>query len=350
MSELTRQEIQQFDSDGMLNRILSFPQQMQTADEIARAASLDIKSEQIRNVCVVGMGGSAIGGDVARMCFADALKIPYIVNRYYNVSNFVDENTLVIISSYSGKTEETLSSYREARERKAQIVCISSGGTLSEEAKRSGHAVISIPGGAPPRSALGYLAVPLIYTLHTSGLIPDPSAQIQETIDLLEKLRSEYSPESDANLAKEIARKLQNKIPLIFASVDRFEAAAMRWKGQFSENSKVLAFCNVFPELNHNEVVGWGPLANVNKNFQAIYLRDKEDHDRVQKRMALTRTIIEKQSGTVIEVESRGDAIMARIFSLIFLGDMTSFYLAILNRVDPTAIKNIDFIKSGLQD
>lgn len=348
MPNLDRTEIAKFDQQGMLDRILDFPQQLQDALSLSKSANFSLPGKHIRNICVSGMGGSAIGGDIVGSYLSGVLKIPFAVNRFYQLPNYIDANSLVITCSYSGNTEETLSAYDDAVDRKAQIVCVSSGGTLANKAASNGHPIFSVPSGFPPRSALGYLIVPILYSLHFAGLSEDPEADILETIDLLGQLAEEYHPDKRNNLAKEISCSLKYKIPLIYVSVSGFEAVAWRWKGQLSENSKVMAFCNVFPELNHNEIMGWGPNAELNRKYQVVYLRDRDDHNRVKKRMQISKSIIEEYTNSIVEVESRGNSLLTRIFSLIFLGDMVSLYLAILNQVDPTSIKNIDFLKQEL--
>lgn len=350
MTKLDHQQIAQYDSAGMLDRILNFPEQLKQAQTISKQTKLNLSSNQILNVCITGMGGSAISGDIVRSNLAGRLNVPIFVNRYYKLPNFVNENSLIVVSSYSGNTEETLEAYEDACKKNAQVVCITSGGELSERAHAQGHPIFTIPGGYPPRSALGYLTVPILYGLHAAKLITEPDEELFETINLLQKLSQEYHPDSESNLAKEISIRLQGKIPLIYASVFGFEAVAWRWKGQFSENSKVLAFCNLFPELNHNEIMGWGPLREINQKFQIIYLKDKEDHPQVIKRMMVTKEIIEPETGPIIEVESKGESLLARIFSLIFLGDVVSLYLAILNKVDPTPVKRIDYLKQKLSE
>lgn len=347
MPKLSLEEIAKHDAAGMLDRILNLPSQIEHAMAIASESSLKLDGD-FSNISLAGMGGSAIGGDIARSCLLDVISIPFTVNRYYSLPKYVSENSLVIACSYSGNTEETLSAYDDARAKGARMVCVTSGGALAERARRDGYPMIVVPGGYPPRSALGYLTVPLFYILFFARLIADPETDLRKTIEVLRKLAEEYHPSVASNRAKEIAYSLYGKIPLIYTSAGSFEPVAVRWKCQLAENSEALGFCNVFPELNHNEIMGWGPLADVNRMFQAVYLRDPQMHAAVLKRMRVTKTILERHSDEVIEVDSIGSSLLARMFSLIFLGDMVSLYLAILNRVDPTAIANIDFIKKSL--
>ncbi|MFQ5709095.1 MAG: bifunctional phosphoglucose/phosphomannose isomerase [bacterium] len=348
MQRLNVGEIAKYDTDAMLDRILNFPAQLREAHRITQETDLRFDSTSIANVCLAGMGGSAISGDVVKGLVHTHLRVPMVVNRHYTLPAFVARDSLVILSSYSGNTEETLEAYDQACAKKAQIVCVTSGGKLRSKAEANRHPVVSIPTGFPPRAALGYLCIPILFVLQCAQLIVYPESDLFETIELLQKLREAYHPAIANNKAKAISLKLQGRIPLIYASVAGFEAVALRWKAQLDENSKVMAFCNVFPELNHNEIMGYGPLQEISQQFQVISLKDRNDHPQVQKRMAITREIIEKGSNPVIEVESEGNSLLARMFSLIYLGDMVSFYLAILNQVNPTSIDNIDYLKRRL--
>ncbi|MFQ5675425.1 MAG: bifunctional phosphoglucose/phosphomannose isomerase [bacterium] len=349
MQSLNKADIARFDQQGMLGRILNFPDQLKEALATAQSTIFSLEKTRVQNICVAGMGGSAIGGDIVRSCYGGVLRVPLVVNRDYRLPNFIDKNSLVIVCSYSGNTEETLSALEDAQRRGAQIVCISSGGAISERAASKEYPVFSVPPGYPPRSALGYLLVPILVILHSCGLLAtNPESDVLEASRVVEKYARELHPDVENNFAKRIARRLKDKVPLIYGAVAGFEPVAMRWKGQLCENSKVLAFCNVFPELNHNEVMGWGPLEEINQRFQVVFLHDRDDHDQVKKRMQITKEIIEKYSEEIIEVESRGESLLARIFSLVYLGDMVSLYLAIVNQVDPTSIENIDTLKKKL--
>jgi glucose/mannose-6-phosphate isomerase len=303
---------------------------------------------------VAGMGGSAISGELAKGLTYNQLPVPLVVCRSYNLPNFVNQHTLVVVSSYSGDTEETFSAFEQARERRAQIVCITSGGKIGGIAQAEHLPRFPLPAGFPPRSALIYLLVPLLKTLQACGFIPDPDLAIKETITLLEQLGQRYHPaqEESKNLAKRLAAALRERLPLIYAA-EIYEAVAWRWKEQFCENSKILAWHNVFPELNHNELVGWGLRREMDQRFQAIYLSDRkaapnEIHPRVHARMDLTRGLIERSGAPVIEAASEGQSLLAQFFSLIFLGDMASVYLAVLHGVDPTPVEKIDYLKSQM--
>jgi len=353
-TNLTAEEINRIDLAGMLGRVMSMPQHFRDAAERVKSAPVKLQFERIRNVVIAGMGGSAIGGELAKSLTHNQLPVPLAVCRSYQLPKFVDRHTLVIVSSYSGNTEETLSTFQQAQQRGAQIVCITSGGKIGEIADANGLTRFSLPDGFPPRSALVHLIVPILKTLQACGFITDPTSSIQETIALLEKLGQRYHPNNAAqeNLAKFLAQALAERLPLIYAA-EIYEAVAWRWKEQFCENAEILAWHNVFPELNHNELVGWGLRREMDQKFQVIYLHDAhasstEIHPRVFARMNLTQGLIEKSSAPVIRVAAEGESLLARFFSLIFLGDCVSVYLAVLNGVDPTPVAQIDDLKSQM--
>jgi len=351
---LSPENIAQIDREDMLGRVINMPQHFREALQRAKSIRVDLKLDQIRNIVIAGMGGSAIGGELVKCLTYHQLPVPLAVCRSYHLPKFVDHRTLAIISSYSGNTEETLSAFEQALQRGAQIACITSGGKIGQMAEARGLPRFSLPTGFPPRSALVHLIVPILKTLQDCSFIPNLEPDIEETVVLLEKLTQRYQPQNDQpdNDAKRLALALRKRLPLIYAA-EIYEAVAWRWKEQFSENSKVLAGHNVFPELNHNELVGWGLRHEMDKKFQVIYLNDRrvassEIHSRVFARMELTKNIIEESGAPVMSVASEGQSLLARFFSLIFLGDMASVYLAILNGVDPTPVEKIDYLKSQL--
>ncbi|MGH7597766.1 MAG: bifunctional phosphoglucose/phosphomannose isomerase, partial [bacterium] len=332
--KLAREEIAKIDRADMLGRVLSMPQHFLEAMQRAKSVQLTLDASRIRNVVVAGIGGSAISGELAKSLTYNQLPASLSVCRSYHLPNFVDHHTLVIVSSYSGNTEETLSMFEQALRREAQIVCVTSGGKVGSMAAAKGLPTFSLPPGFPPRSALVHLFVPLLATLHSCRFTSNPEADIKEAVALLEQLGRRYHPESEApqNVAKRLALALRERLPLIYAP-EIYEAVAWRWKEQFCENAETLAWHNVFPELNHNELVGWGQRREMDQRFQVIYLRDRraapnEIHPQVHARMELTRELIERTGAPVIEAASEGQSLLARFFSLIFLGDMASVYAA----------------------
>ena len=344
-------EIKRIDQNGMYDLVYQFPSQFEDALDIADGAKLpEWKVDQVENIVVAGLGGSAIGGDLVRSYLAKKLNLPFFICRNYTLPNFVNASTLVFISSYSGNTEETLSAYDDARKRGAKIIAISSGGKVKEKALQDKITWVNIPKGFPPRAALGYSFVPILVMLERLRFVQGEKDQIKKTKKFLSSNRTKYGMdlEIEENFAKRIALELHKKLPIIYAGNDHFDAVSTRWKGQICENAKMLAFNNVFPEFNHNELVGWKILSGYKDHLIVVILKDREDHPRIKRRMEIVKGVIEKEGVKVIEVESSGETLLSRMFSLIQLGDFASFYLAILNGEDPTPVKVIDFLKSEL--
>lgn len=346
---MQEKSIQLYDNFKMRNLLINFPSQIQQAVEIGNKIDFNIKKEKVQNIVITGLGGSAIGGDLLRSYLSHELTIPLLVNRNYTLPEFVDGKTLVIVSSYSGNTEETISAHLDAVKRKAQIVCITSGGKTEQLAKKYKNYLIKIPKGYPPRAALGFSFFPLLILLSKLGFIKKKQKDISETIALLKKKSNSYKNLNvDKNLALQLAQKFFVRLPIIYSSTEYFDSVNLRWRGQLSENSKVLAFGNVLPEMNHNELVGWKVLKSVMENMIVVFLRDKNDHKRIKIRMDITEEIVKEYASGVLNIESEGKSLLTRMFSLIYLGDWTSYYLSIINGVDPTPVKVIDYLKNKL--
>lgn len=346
---MTLENIHAIDPDGMYNLIRRFPQQVEEAIAIGTAAKIKLNVRGIENIVLCGLGGSAIGGDLLKSYLADELKVPFIVNRHYMLPKFVGRKSLVIISSYSGNTEETNACHKEAIKRGAKILCISSGGLVEKIAKQKKQPLIKVPGGPSPRAALGYSFFPLLIALSKLKLIKNQSREMKETLSLLKTKAEEYcDPESLTNNALHLAQQLQHRIGVVYSSTERFDAVNTRWRGQMAENGKSLTWGHVLPEMNHNELVGWKVLKGQMQDMQVLFLRDKDDHKRVAVRMDITKQIINERTQHITEVWSEGKSLLARMFSLVHLGDWVSFYLAILHNEDPMPVKVIDYLKEQL--
>lgn len=346
---MTLEQINAVDISNMRGRIAAFPEQVQEAIRIGNAATISMKTRGIRQIMVSGLGGSAIGGDLLRSYLAPELAIPFLVNRHYTLPRFVGPTTLLIVSSYSGNTEETISAHREALKRRTPVLCITSGGKTASLARRHRSGLISIPGGSPPRAALAYSFFPLLIALSRMGFVHDKDRDLRETLRVLEAQRERFAfPDHPANTALAIARSLQGRLGIVYSSTDHFDAVNTRWRGQIAENGKALCFGHVLPEMNHNELVGWKTLRSQMSEMQVLFLRDRKDHPRVRVRMDITRRLIEQYTPHVTDVWSEGRSLLARMFSLVYLGDWVSFYLAILNREDPTPVAVIDYLKKEL--
>jgi glucose/mannose-6-phosphate isomerase len=298
------------------------------------------------------MGGSAIGGDIARSLLESKLLVPFQICRNYVLPEYVDDETLVIASSYSGSTEETLAAMNDALNRKAMAAVLTTGGLLKDIAELNEIPVATLPEGFQPRAALGYSLIPLLFLLEAIGLIKNVANDVKAAVVKLQTFRDKYIEDNPTphNPAKSTAQQLFGKIPVIYGGPRITDVAAVRWKGQICENAKTLAFANVFPEFNHNELVGWSDLIKQHaQKLVVVLLRDADDHTQVRKRMNVVKELIEAQTVETIEIHSRGDAPLERLLSLIQFGDFVSYYLAILNEVDPTPVEVIEQLKSRLK-
>lgn len=302
------------------------------------------------NIVVSGLGGSAIGGDILRTYATQQASIPVVVNRDYDLPAFAGSQTLVLAVSYSGNTEETISAYQQARRQGADIIVVSSGGKLSALAREDGYMVVEVPGGLSPRAATGYLFCPLALILDQLGIISGARDDLMETQQVLSSLRAEINPDNNAdrNLARQLAAAMKNRIPVIWGSSSHSEVAALRWKAQINENAKAPAYYNVFPELNHNEIVGFEAPRDLLAQLLIIILRDPGDHERVKQRIEISRAIIKEQVAQVMEVEARGQSFLARFYSIAYIGDYASYYLAVEYDINPTPVKVIDYLKAEL--
>ncbi len=346
---LTLDDVKRIDPTQMYNWLSEFPAQVEDAVRIGTRSPLALNTSRIQALLLAGMGGSAIGGDLIRSYLLDELKIPFFISRTYALPAFVNRNTLVVISSYSGNTEETLSSYRQAIRRGTRFLCISTGGEVERLAKKHGHPCLKVPGGLQPRAALGYSFFPLLIALSRLGFIKARSRDINETIAILRtRSRIFRNPQNRKNLSLNIARHLQGRLPILYSAADHLDSVNVRWRCQISENAKQLAYGHVLPEMNHNEIVGWNVDRKLMKRLCVVFLRDHGTHPRIQLREEITKRIIKEYASDVLEVWSEGTSLLARVFSLVYLGDWVSYYLAILNKQNPTPVKVIEYLKREL--
>lgn len=338
------------DKSDMFTVLKEFDKQIQDAYNLADEVVLrNVEPHKIENIVVTGLGGSAIGGDLVKSLGLTELKIPLIVNRHYTLPAFVGKKTLVIVSSYSGNTEETISAYKEAIKAGAQIVCITSGGEIRKMAERYKHNLFLIPQGYQPRCALGYNFVSMWIALAKLKLVSKKTAEFKKLVKIIRKNSTRYTiPDIVTNDALKIAAVLKGKLPIIYSSVDNLDAVNLRWRGQLSENAKILAYGNLYPEMNHNELVGWRLNKNILKNIVVIFLEDPDDHKRIKTRIDITKKIYQQYADNVIFLSSKEGSRLERMFDLIYLGDWVSYYLAILNNIDPTPVEIINYLKSEL--
>jgi glucose/mannose-6-phosphate isomerase len=334
------------------------------SDAIERADRLDIpkiirisekrsiRYRKPKKIIVVGMGGSAIGGHILKDWLRSSIPIPIEVCQRYDLPAYADSETLVFATSYSGNTEETLTCFLEAVERECMVICISSNGLLQEFSEKLGLPLVRVPGGIPPRSALPFLFFPLVISLKKLQVLTDIDGEIAEAIQVLRAIRVELQPEHplSKNLAKKMAQGIQGTIPFI-SGFDFYRSVTLRMKTQFNENSKTPAKIEVFPELNHNETVGWTGKKNLTEKFSVILIRDFDEPLELKTRIEVTRQLVfEKGAANVFELWARGKGKLAKMLSTIYVGDYSSIYLAILYGINPTPVTIIDELKRQLRE
>ncbi len=347
MVNLDRLDLKTVDPQGSIKAVLKFPRQFTEAlkeafdFELPRVGDFD-------SILITGMGGSAVGGDILKVLLRGRTEVFVDVNRGYDIPAWVGKNTLLIGVSYSGNTEETLSSCEKALRKGAKAIFVSSGGKLAEMAEAKGVPIFKVPSGLQPRAALAYLSVPLLVFMSRLG-VADFDKEFEETVSVLQGMSEELSPEVplSANGAKELASWLYGSVPLIYGDDGIGGVAAYRWKTQINENSKQPAYCHFLPELDHNEIVGWMS-KDFKRVFKVIALRHGKENERVSLRFGITRKLVLESVGGWREIEGKGKGEMSLLYSLIYFGDLVSLYLAYLNGVDPTPVDVITELKSEM--
>ncbi len=352
MSTLDNKEtLRAIDPHGMYDAVARFPDQIRNAIDIGDKMAVDPEQYAgIKRIMLCGMGGSAIGGDLARTLLLNRLTYPMHIWRTYDLPAYVGPETLVIASSYSGTTEETLSAFDKARKVGAKIFALTTGGLLGELCQDMKIPVARLQGGLQPRAALGYSFVPLMLFLNRIGLSPYDADDYRALADFLERRGEKliFESGSDDNPAKQTAMQLYGRIPIIYSGPELTDAVGTRLKGQICENAKMLAFANYFPEFNHNELVGWKLINAIRDFLRVLILRDEDDHPRIAARMDIVKEIVGGESVKVMEIRSEGSNRLERMMSLVQFGDFMSVYLAALNKVDPTPVTVIDQLKEQL--
>ena len=340
--------ISSLDSQNQFGMVAGLGEQVRAAYQSARDVITDGGGE-VGGIAVAGMGGSAIGGDIVAAAYESSLSGQMATIRGYHLPEWISSRSLVFAVSYSGNTEETVSCLGEALERGSRIVCISTGGKVGEIAAGKELPLVKVPGSLQPRAASGYLSVPIAACLESLGLAVDVEDDVEETAGVLSLLAELYGPEVplDGNPAKQLAAGLYGKIPVIYGA-EVTSVAARRWKCQINENAKSLAFYNEFPELNHNEIVGWEHPAGLMDRFGIVYLQDELMHPQNRRRMEVTGALLTEYVGDIHTHQSSGRSRLARLFSSMYLGDYVSLYLAVLEGIDPSPVVRIEELKRKL--
>jgi len=323
----------------MKQLIEAFPSNITEALEIAQNAQFTGDYSNVSNVLICGMGGSGIGGSMVQAWLYDELKVPVAITKDYSIPNFVDENTLVIGSSYSGNTEETLSAIESSQSRGAKIIGICSGGKLEELCQSNNYDFIKVPGGNPPRTALAFSLVQLLRIFSAIGMASaDRMNEMAAGRDLIQD-----QAETIHLKAKGLAEHLHKKVGIMYGMTG-FEPVLVRARQQFNENSKYLNWHHPLPEMNHNELVGWG---GGDRRFAPVFFMTKNNHPRNDKRMEITREKI-AQKTSVFDIHAQGESLIEQSIYLINVVDWASLYLAEMDDIDPIDIAVIDYLKSEL--
>ncbi len=338
-------KIKEIDKSNMLEAIRSLPEQLERGTSLAKDTPIpDIMPS---NIVIGGMGGSAIGGDILTSLLFRRASVPIYVNRNMFLPRFANASTLLFIVSYSGNTTETVNMMKEGIQRGCKIIAITSGGEIKRLAKKHGTGMVQIPNGMAPRASIGYLFAPILTILSRMKLY-DLEVEIMESVRVLgeiDKKTSQYV-RFERNPAKKLAVQLKDSIPIIYGHTV-YGVVARRWHTQLNENSKVLSWWGSLPEVNHNEIVGWN-LDERGKHFKIIILRDNEEDASLEKNIKGIKKIA-KCAG-IIDIHSKGTTYLSRIMSTIFMGDMVSFYMAILGGVDPSPVEPITTLKNILKE
>lgn len=329
------------DPEGMLDRIRELGAQVRDAWKRTGQAELPRDLAKVRDITVLGMGGSAIGGDLAASLLAHELSVPMQVHRDYGCPNYVGPESLVIASSYSGNTEETLSGFAEARRRGAKIVALTTGGKLAEDATAARVPLVTFSYKARPRATLGWSLGLVLGTLSRIGLVRDQTSDVSTALSELERFARK------PDLGKDLARKLFGRVVGVYGS-GVMGVMARRWKGQWNENAKNWAFFDVMPELNHNAVVGFPHPDIAPRALAVIFLRSSRDDTRVSKRFDVTAELLARASIPLEQLAFRGESMLSEALQAVYLGDHVSFYITLLNGEDPSPNESIDYLKAQL--
>ena len=324
----------------MRRLVKEFTSQLTEALEIGKNTNLKAPKNTINNIVITGLGGSGIGGKIATQLIADQLKVPAVINNDYSLPKFVNENTLVIVSSFSGNTEETLEALQSAQKANAEIACITSGGKLAQIANDNNYNLLVLPTAFSPRAMLTYSVIQQLFLFHHYGFINN--AFIDDTRETVKLLDTEVN--DIMAVAKKTANALFEKTTVAYSEAS-MEGVITRFRQQINENSTSLAWEHVFPEMNHNELVGW---AGGKDEYAVLIFRSSFEHSRSSVRINISKDIFRKYTSTVLEFNAKGDTLLAQSFYHILLGDWISVYLAELNKVDDVEVKVIDFLKAEL--
>ena len=340
--------MQKLDKRNMLGFCINAADHYRKSAQNAQTIKLDYPTPE--NVVIAGMGGSAIGGELLKDYTREFVKVPIEISREYHLPAYADKKSLVILASYSGDTEETLSSFVDALNRQCMVFCVSSGGNLVKYAKKLSVPYVKVQGEMPPRAAMPHMLLPLLTCMEKISLGPKFSNDFLEAVSLLEKVSGDNAPKKPAcdNFAKTLAQNLDGVAPAIYG-FGIYRGVALRYKQQFNENAKVPAKWETFSELNHNETMGWENPKALAKCYAAILLRDKQEPLEIRSRIETTKALMQPNLPKIYEVWAQGKGNLAKMLSTILVGDYTSVYLAMLRKQDPTPVATVTVMKEKVE-
>ncbi len=337
------------DPGDMLGRIRDLASQVRDAWTLVRSARLPRELGRVRDVTVLGMGGSAIGGELAAALLAGELRVPMAVSRDYALPAYVGTESLVIASSYSGNTEETLSAFAEARRRGAKILALTTGGTLASECEAAGISIVRFSYEAKPRAALGWSLGLVLGALSSIGLVRDLSPDVETALRDLGEYAGRFDADGEDARAKSLARSFHGRVVGMYGA-GVMGVMARRWKGQWNENAKNWSFFDVMSELNHNAVVGFPNPKRAGELVSIVFLRSERDDPRIAKRFEVTGELLRRAGVPFEDLRFGGPSPLAEVLRAVYLGDHVSYYTALLNGADPSPNESIDYLKKRLAE
>ncbi|XHH10014.1 MAG: bifunctional phosphoglucose/phosphomannose isomerase [Candidatus Bathyarchaeia archaeon] len=342
------QKMKSIDKAGMLNYCFNMCRHYQEAADLA--AGIITRYPKPSNIIVTGMGGSAIGGELLKDWAKNKISVPIEVNREYHLPAYADEKTLVLVTSYSGDTEETLSALLDALKQKCMIYCITSGGSVVEIAERLNIPYLQVPAGMPPRAALPYMLMPLLTFLEKTGLVSGVVEELDEALPIIEEIERVNAAETPVkdSPVKTLAVNIEGLVPVVYG-FGIYSSVARRFKQQINENAKMMAKWDNLPEFDHNEIVGYEKAKNIANGFAAIFIRDQDEPLEIRSRIEITKKLMEPSGVKIYEVWSQGKSSFAKMLSVVAVADFLSNYLAVLREIDPTPVETINKLKDSLK-
>lgn len=343
-------KVQFIDKKNMLRLINELPEQCETALGIGRNYAVDELEIKPNVVFITGVGDSGTAGDMAVEATIGEMSVPVICGHGGKLPGYVGEESLVLAVDYSGKSETTIRNYKEAKQCGANVICITSGGKLLETAAADGTKIIKLLPGQPKRTAIGYLFVPIITVLEQCGLSSGVIDKLSYAIKLMKNVREalRFDIKSERNVAKKAALSLAGKTAVIFGAPGYRKVVAEHWKSQFSANAKEPSTAGVFPDIIEGEISGWELAEKQNREICFVFLRDRNDKTEIADQMTFAEELL--SNFNTVNIDIKGTTSIEKMLYGIYLGDYISFYLALLNEVDPTLNESVKFIESKFEE